>query len=182
MNLKRNALYLIVSLWFVGILASLVYMSISSVTAFDPDNQLLRQTSSQEYDLVFAHQLEKQLTNIDNTVLHFVEEGCRCNSTAEEHINSVYQLARQNHFKNRTIDINAITFIQQDDYLPIIPSTPAIAVFGDAGKLIYFGPYSAGYSCSVGNGIVESFISSQSNKMPGAAIVADTLGCYCNRT
>lgn len=160
--------------WFVSILAFLLIAASNKLVAFDESNKLLNAASEMSFDRTFSSEIQKILGSTKNTVVHFKTRNCVCNPTASEHIDSVQQLAEDHDYQNKTITLSRLHELSK-----VLPATPAVAVFNEAEKLVYLGPYSAGYSCSAGNGIVEFYIEGKSAITPGATVVSNTKGCYC---
>jgi hypothetical protein len=111
---------------------------------------------------------------LNGQVVHFTQDNCQCNQVAQEHVDSVVKLAVQQGYDNAQVMLAKGAAITQ-----YIPATPAIAVFDNVGELVYLGPYSAGYTCSVGDGIVESYLTGGVKKAPEAMVLTNTEGCYC---
>lgn len=141
---------------------------------FDEQGKLWRLSQNDGFDEKFSQTLQKLIGANQLKVVHFSDNACSCNPVAEAHIKSVKKLALQQGFVNQDIDMDKFPELQS-----ILPSTPAIAVFDGQGELVYLGPYSAGYACTVGNGIVESYIAGKNAKAPGATVLSGTKGCYC---
>lgn len=160
--------------WFVSIILFLVYAATQKVVAFDQDGKLWQWSQQQEFDQVFTAKVTAEVGQVAGKVIHFSQVQCDCNPVAKEHINSVAGLALNQGYENRNVILS-----RGAELSAFIPATPAIAVFDKQGKLFYLGPYSAGYACTVGNGIVESFLSKQVKNLIGATIISDTQGCYC---
>ena len=163
--------------WFFAALFALAFFASVKLSAFDPEQILLNKSANLNFDADFVQAFTKHYNVTPNTVFHFSAADCDCSSVAQEHVGSVSALAESNQYKNQNI-----TLTIDEPLAQYIPSTPAVAVVNSNGKLSYLGPYSAGYSCSVGSGIVERFIANKAGITPGATIVTDTLGCYCNLT
>lgn len=142
--------------------------------AFDQGGKLWQQSQNLTFDTDFSEQTQNLTDTTNLVVMHFFQNDCDCNSVADEHINSVIELAKRKNYQNKQLDMANVPELAK-----YIPATPAVAIFGQDGRLTYLGPYSAGYSCSVGNGIVESYLEGTSAQSLGATIVTDTQGCYC---
>ncbi|WP_286235017.1 DUF6436 domain-containing protein [Thalassotalea sediminis] len=164
-------------IWFVTVLAILVYVAKRDLSPFDPDNSLVIAASSPAFDRVFTQRLQQEIGDTDNTIVHFKRSHCDCNRVAEQHIDSVIELAQKQHYKNRYVSLTA----DLSNKLRLA-SAPAVALFNKEGNLVYLGPYAAGYSCSAGNGIIESFINRNNEAILGATIVSDADGCYCSHS
>ncbi len=161
-------------IWFVSILAFLVYAASQKLVAFDPDGKLWRQSQLPNFDGEIAAYVSNEFGNSKNKVVHFSQNSCECNLVAQEHLASVEFLADSQGYENVKLVLGNNAFIEQ-----YIPATPAVAVFNDKGSLTYLGPYSAGYSCTAGNGIVESYLVGQTKTLIGATVITNTEGCYC---
>lgn len=162
------------AIWASVVIILLYLTTIKTLTEFDPKQQLVTQAASSSFDQDFKARMQQYAPQLNNTVVHFSQSQCNCNKAAEEHINSVKLLAQEHLMSNIVINEDS------KDMLALIPSTPAVAVFDQDGELRYLGPYSAGYSCTIGNGIVESFISNMGKSVAvGAAVISQTKGCYC---
>ena len=151
-----------------------MYAASEKVLPFDEQGKLWRLSQNDGFDQKFAQMLQNITGSNQAKVVHFYNRECNCNPVAEQHIKSVKKLALKQGFTNQDIEV--------DNYLELrsfLPSTPAIAVFDGQGELVYLGPYSAGYACTVGNGIVEAYIAGRNAKAPGATVLSDTKGCYC---
>lgn len=174
--MKSTKLYwgIAMAIWFSMVMALLYLSTIKSLTEFDPSQQLVNQAALSTFDQDFKSKIQQYAPILNNTVVHFTQSNCDCNKAAEQHIESVKKLASEQLLTN--IIIND----EPKNMLELIPSTPAIAVFDHDGELTYLGPYSAGYSCTIGNGIVESFISNkEKSSVVGASVISQTRGCYC---
>ena len=142
--------------------------------AFDQEGKLWQQSQAQDFDSSFARALAASVGTLNGQVVHFSQDNCQCNPVAQAHLDSVAALADQQGFGNAQVKLAKDSAITQ-----YIPATPAIAVFDQVGELVYLGPYSAGYSCSVGDGIVESYLTGEVKKAPEAMVLTNTEGCYC---
>ncbi len=174
-RVNRNLILVVSFIWFVSVLAFLIYAAKQKLVAFDQEGKLWQQSQIVSFDNDFKNALGQQTGELKLSVVHFYQEGCDCNSVAKEHIDSVQLLAQQQGFKNISLSLNTTNLLEK-----YIPATPAVAIFAEDGSLSYLGPYSAGYSCTVGNGIVESYLEYHSQLAPGATVVTNTEGCYCS--
>lgn len=160
------------SVWFISILALLYFFADQGLVPFDPEGHLVTQVNDDHFEAHFKRELGLS-EGIANTVVHFKQAACACNHVAQEHIDSVKTLAIENGFTNKTLDnVDPKNF-------RYIPATPAIAVFNRDGELSYFGPYSAGFSCSPGNGLVEAFLKNTVSDQFGSTVISQVNGCYC---
>jgi hypothetical protein len=174
--IKRKALLIFSFFWFFTALGLLAFFASSGLSHFDPKEKLVDASQYANFEDSFVEILAEAGVNMNQAgVIHFFSETCSCNRVAQEHIKSVSSLAKQHQFVNQSVSIDTSFDIRQ-----IVPSTPAVAVINQHHELVYFGPYSAGYSCSPGNGIVERYIVNRSKNKLGANVVTDTLGCYCS--
>lgn len=173
--MNRKIILVVAVLWFVSILLFLVYAATQKVVAFDQHGKLWQWSQQPEFDQVFTAKVTAELGEVDGKVIHFTQTHCDCNSVADQHINSVKKLASKQGYENRAVVLDKTSLLSS-----VIPATPAIAAFDKQGKLFYLGPYSAGYACTVGNGIIESFLVKEVKSLIGATVVSDTQGCYCS--
>jgi hypothetical protein len=74
----------------------------------------------------------------------------------------------------------AISLSEQPDIEQFLPSVPAIIIYNEASELIYVGPYSTGYLCTTGNGLVEALIPKMSQPESEPVVMSLARGCYCN--
>lgn len=168
---KRVAIWSGVATWLVVILAALVTIGSERLMPFDPNGTLTAQMIQPDFDSRLSLSLGRAHSK---TVVHFTQPLCYCNMVANPHINSVKRLAEKEGFDNTVISIDS-----DPKWASVVPSTPAIAVFDENGKLDYLGPYSTGFYCSPSNGLVEAFIEQRTKPLPGAVIAAEAEGCYC---
>lgn len=171
---NRKIIIAVAIVWFVSVLAFLIYVASIKVIDFDKDGKLWRLSQHSNFDNMFAAQIEKTVGKTAVKVIHFTQQHCECNQVAQEHIASVERLAEENGYTNVSV-----TLTKSSELTSYIPATPAVAAFDANGSLIYLGPYSAGYSCTVGNGLIESFLSKGVTRKVGATVISDTQGCYC---
>ena len=174
-KVNRRIILVVCFIWFVSILAFLIYAAQQKLVEFDQEGKLWQQSQNISFDNDFKSAVSKQAGEVNSSVIHFFQGNCECNPVAKEHIDSVQLLAQQQGFKNISLNVSDNNTL--DKY---IPATPAVAIFAEDGSLSYLGPYSAGYSCTVGNGIVESYLEYHSQLAPGATVVTNTQGCYCS--
>ncbi|WP_017446973.1 DUF6436 domain-containing protein [Gayadomonas joobiniege] len=172
MPYKKILIYSTSAIWLAALLLLLWFSFNKRLVEFDPHGQLGQAILQPEFDQNFANLIS---TERNRRIFHIRAGGCQCNWIASRHINSVAALADQNNYINQTIELTNDSTLAK-----IIPSTPAVAVFDDNGRLAYFGPYAAGAWCSPGQGLVESFLKTgQHLQKQGASILTEVKGCYC---
>lgn len=142
---------------------------------FDAEGQLGKQSAKMQFDQSFIEWLNHNGIATNNSVIHFVDESCACYEVSKVHRQSVEALAEFEGMVNRHVNWD-------DSMKQMIPASPAVAVISESGQLVYLGPYSSGAFCTADNGLVEPFIKSERQAMPGAMVVTDSVGCYCNRS
>lgn len=169
---QGKGLWVFTALWLVTMSTALFFFGQGQLQTFDHDGRLVKQTSEMNFDQEFSQLLTKEVGSLVNTVVHFKQSACPCQSVGSIHINSVKQLATEFAQTNVELNLSEVPALGA-----IIPATPAVAVFDENGELNYLGPYSSGFYCSVGNGIVEPFINKTVEL--GATIVTQAAGCYC---
>lgn len=165
---------------FVGLAAMIIALlsnpGSSGLEDFDPDGSLFNASLDDAFETAFARSLQQEVGELQNTVVHFSDRNCWCETFAEEHIESVMALAQSHDLRPVVVDKLDV----QAELAGQIPSYPALAIFDGEQKLVYLGPYSDGVNCAPENGLVEPFIRGQRRYLGYATVLTDTQGCYCN--
>ncbi|WP_152537643.1 DUF6436 domain-containing protein [Catenovulum agarivorans] len=144
---------------------------------FDPNNQLTLLAAQSDFEDRFVMHLTQHGINTQQSVVHFYTQNqCYCQSVADLHIDSVVELAQVQGYDNIQVELD-----QSTNIATFIPSTPAVAVFNQQGRLVYFGPYATGLFCAPQQGIVEDYIGPTTEYF-GPTIITDAQGCYCYDT
>lgn len=161
-------------IWFLTVMALLFNYATDSQITFDQTGNLAELSARPQFAAELTEAIPWQ--NLQNAarVVHFTQQHCRCNWIAQPHIDSVQRLAGENGYQNVEVVIDSNQNIAE-----YVPSTPAVAVYNAAGQLSYFGPYSSGYRCSPGKGLVERFIENSVSDKYGATVISQVMGCYC---
>ncbi|WP_026375995.1 DUF6436 domain-containing protein [Aestuariibacter salexigens] len=174
--MKSGFIILLAILWLGIVMAVLKWQQSSMLIEFDPELQLLSDLASLEQELLPYH-AQHRLTTI-----HITADDCICDFTSRQHRHSVAQLAEQQGFHNVFINLAESG---TESIATVLPALPAVAVF-ENGELTYFGPYSSGIYCSAGNGLVEPWLTRETDSaafsMPDTVIPYDAEGCYCRPT
>ncbi|WP_126457004.1 DUF6436 domain-containing protein [Sulfuriflexus mobilis] len=186
-------------LWFVAMLTAFWWFQLRSLRAFDA-SELTRTEFFTGTELA-RHLPPLMQTHAKARVVHFWDPACACNRFNQVHVNNLMEeygnrlveflvvvRARPGHdpqrlqaeahkaFPHAAVVEVRTAWPQQG--MP--PSSPAVAVTDARGKLAYFGPYSIGAVCSVGNG---DFVEGTLNKLlqgnnPQQVNTLAT-GCFC---
>lgn len=159
--------------WLLFILIAAIYVVSQRWVAFDPELKLNKLSAEQLVNNVKAALKEEVVMN--NTLIHFTDNNCHCNTYAQSHIEEINNQAKQYAFN--VIDFS-VDNLQETLYLP---STPAVMLIGENNQLIYFGPYAQGLDCSQENDMIEiSWANYQKGFNPNL-IYSEAQGCYCHR-
>jgi hypothetical protein len=172
-----NTIKMVVFLWFVIMFMGLMYYTTARMVDFDPDSALLDSSLEPQFYATLKSNLQNDFGSVNGRAFHFSQDGCFCQIVATEHINSVKDLI--SHETKENINVSLSDF---PEFLSFLPSTPAIAIYNDAGNLVYVGPYSTGYLCSPGNGLVEDLIPKMHDTLEDPIVMSLARGCYCNTT
>lgn len=135
----------------------------------------------------------KQSTFNQRTLLHFWRPDCLCNRISQRHFNRLIQ-----KFSPQELRIIIVAHPQSDeqaleelkrlngdrfivvrakDELLELPSSPALAIYDEKGKINYFGPYGFGAFCTVReDGFLASIIEDD-NPNQFSNVIGD--GCFC---
>jgi hypothetical protein len=169
----RHTGAIVFSIWALVAGGLLYFSSGTPLISFDANGVLGQKAASMDFDQRFTGWLQAQGLATTGTVIHIIDTECPCFSISEPHRQSVAALAQTNGFNNQFLS-------WRDDIKSWVPASPAVVVFSQKGQLTYYGPYSSGAFCTADNGLVEPFIKEQQQSLPGAVIVTDAVGCYCN--
>jgi len=108
-------------------------------------------------------------------VVHFVDPDCPCSRFSQPHIAKV-----EKQWGSDDIQFSSVNVAVADHgYVGLIPATPAVAVWDDAGDLAYFGPYTSGAICGEGEDLLGRFFN---NRLAGQWINQEAVGCFCEQT
>lgn len=171
-NATNKVVFVVFVVWISVSLMGILYLSSEGKAEFDPKQRLLNAALSPTFDDELVRLISSTNQLDGATVVHFQASACGCNLISQSHRQSVAALAAKNQYKNVELE-------PSDELQAFVPSTPAVAVIDNKGKLTYFGPYSSGLFCSENEGLVEPFISEVNTKMPNAVVISDANGCYC---
>lgn len=171
---QRWGLALLIALWLLASLAGLWSLGQNKLRAFDGQGHLIHATTNPDFEARLTRLVIQQLGTLESKVIHFTQGNCFCHWVAAPHIQSVRELAEEQGYQNLELALSA-------EWAELIPVSPAVAVFNKLGQLDYLGPYSSGFYCSAGNGIVEPFLTGK-KRSAGAFIASDARGCYCPLT
>jgi hypothetical protein len=165
----------IVGVWCVTCLAGLLLLSVSQLEDFDPESKLFLAITDIEFEQKFIFQLQKKHSSIEQSVIHFSDNNCFCETIARTHIARLSNDMVDSGFHNIHINISTLP-----EFARFVPSTPAVAIVGALKELIYFGPYSEGYGCIGGTGLVDALLPKiNSPTVENAILITDAKGCYC---
>jgi hypothetical protein len=165
----------LVGIWSVACLAGLLILSVSKLEEFDPESKLSLAISDIEFEQQFVELLQKNHRSIGQSIVHFSDNDCFCAKISQTHITRLSNDMVENGFHNIQININT-----RPEFARFVPSTPAVAIVGALKELIYFGPYSEGYSCLRGTGLVDALLPKiNSTEIENTILITDAKGCYC---
>ncbi len=120
------------------------------------------------------------------TLMHFGDPACPCNQFNTPHLQQI-----KNHYQpkgvhfvawqqgSETPPIKGFDKLHRSDQLPFIPATPAVAIWSSEGQLSYFGPYSSGLLCSLGEGFAETILDQLQAGLAPQVINTTGVGCFC---
>lgn len=173
-NKKPIILWLVLGLFILLGIPTLYFFKESQLVDFDPDAQLLDAAIDVNFKPDFKSALVNSFGDVNGTAFHFTQSGCFCHLVAESHISQVKKQITDEGYKNVQVAL--------EDY-PVfarfLPSTPAVVIFNDAGNFMYLGPYSTGYLCMPGNGLVEELIPRMGQNTADEVVMSLANGCYC---
>lgn len=165
----------IVIVWCGGCLAGLLALSVSQLEEFDPESRLSLAITDIEFEGKLISRIESIYGSIEQSIIHFSNNNCFCETIAKTHIEVLSKNMLNNGFQN--IHINIDTF---PEFSHFVPSTPSVAIVGTLKELIYFGPYSQGYGCLKGTGLVDALLPKiHSDSIENSILITDAQGCYC---
>lgn len=165
---------LAIGMWIVGVLLLLKVAEASKLVVFDPQQKLLMQSMTSDFDQKFAHSLKTYAGELSNTLVHFRAGSCICETLVESHSEQLTRRLSVSGYRALTINLEHNPAIAA-----YIPSTPAVAVFNEAQQLVYLGPYAVGLGCFTDDSLIATITQYLNIAYLGAHINADVSGCYC---
>ena len=166
MNEKAPYGLAVIVVWLSLTFYGFYYMQYEKLRPFDPEGKL-EKVSAEE----FSVRINEAFDFSKNTVVHFVDEQCGCNSSSQKHLTKLSSEALANGY--------SVKFIEPKHF-PLVPATPSTAIMGSDNNLVYFGPYGAGILCSDTSGFALTVFSNHLKGFDANLIVSDVDGCYCN--
>lgn len=167
----------VIFVWVVYTFAAFVYFTNQKLVSFDPSNSLMGASGAQiATDL---YQLaDFNSTAFDRTkpsIIHFIDNDCKCQNTSLAHIKEIDLLAQQHNYNVTTVNVSDYVSL-----LPLVTSVPSIAILGNNGEFVYFGPYGEGLACSETAGFAQAMLNNYLKGYNAELIASEAKGCYCN--
>lgn len=123
-------------------------------------------------------------------LVHFWDPACPCNAGNQQHLAELIE-----RFASRGVAFYAVQKPGSQGHLPKtlqalqslqtlpgaenLPASPAVGIWDASGRLVYFGPYSEGASCTSGNSFIEPALEALAQGRPVNATNTLAVGCYC---
>ena len=172
---KPLLVWLALALFLLLGLPAIYLFKESQLVDFDPRAKLLDAAIQKNFESDLKSELEALFSDISGTAFHITQDGCFCHMVAESHVSQVKQQITDEGFGNTVVSL-----AEHPQFERFLPSTPAVVIFTESGDLLYIGPYSTGYLCMPGNGLVEELISRMGQNTGDKIIMSIANGCYCN--
>ena len=123
------------------------------------------------------------------TVMHFADGDCPCNRFNLPHVQEIQRHYQQQGVKfiswqqgAEPVQLDGFSINHQTTQLAHVPATPAVAIWSASGDLAYFGPYSSGLLCSLGDGFAETILDQLPAGHSPQVINTTGVGCFCPTT
>ncbi|SDH85497.1 DUF6436 domain-containing protein [Pseudomonas panipatensis] len=124
-------------------------------------------------------------------LVHFWDPGCPCNVANQQHLASLvarfqsqgvaFYAVRRPGTQGRLADeLWGMKELKDFPLTPLVPASPAVAVWDRQGRLAYFGPYSEGATCTSANSFIEPVLEALVAGRTVRANSALASGCYCD--
>ena len=123
-------------------------------------------------------------------LVHFWDPACPCNVGNQQHLAELIE-----RFASRGVSFYAVQKPGSTGHLPKtlealqpleqlpgsenLPASPAVGIWNADGRLVYFGPYSEGASCTSGNSFIEPVLEALAEGRTVSATNTLAVGCYC---
>lgn len=123
-------------------------------------------------------------------LVHFWDPACPCNVGNQQHLAELIE-----RFASRGVSFYAVQKPGSTGHLPKtlealqpleqlpgsedLPASPAVGIWDANGRLVYFGPYSEGASCTSGNSFIEPVLEALAEGRTVSATNTLAVGCYC---
>ena len=166
---------LVVFAWFVLIFVGLMYSTTDRLVDFDPQATLLDNSTEQTFYAELDSFLKTHYESVQGRAFHISDDSCFCQMVAGSHIADVKKLVSNHTMENVSIALSELPEMEK-----FLPSVPAVIIYNDQSQLIYVGPYSTGYLCTTGNGLVEDLIPKMTQAVSDPVVMSLARGCYCN--
>ena len=176
-NKRTTGGVVVIAVWLIYTYSAFAYFVNQKLITFD-QNQVLSNVSTTQL-AEYLHEIGVNLgadssTNKE-TLIHFSDPHCQCQTTSTEHVTDLNNTAQQQGFNVVTVD----TSLWQGP-LNLIPSVPSVAIIGEQVDFVYYGPYGEGLACSETNGYAQTILSNYLKGFNAQLVVSDAKGCYCN--
>ena len=103
-------------------------------------------------------------------LVHYLDESCYCSLRQRQHLLDASWSSAD--LIQTVVKPGLIEGIE-------VPATPAVAIWNEQNELAYFGPYSAGGLCGVGQDFVSRVLQALSARKNPQWINTLAKGCYC---